>query len=203
MNNKYYLNYLIKSNTFPQSIYHAAKNKLVSQLITDMGQNARILDAACGAGNVTGQYANSHLLTGIDNQSSAIDYCKKNYSGEYILADLHDIPLPDNTFDLILFLDSIEHFIDPLNVLKELQRVLKPKGKILICTVNYANPLWTILENTWHRFMADSCKTYKEDVHPTRYTPKLLRQHCNTYFTMLEFEKKIMAMELFYIGSKI
>ena len=56
------------------------------------------------------------------------------------------LPFKDNTFDMVFFLEIIEHLIlDPVFVLKEIGRVLKPKG-ILICTTDNANSLIHLLK---------------------------------------------------------
>lgn len=202
-NTKYYFDYLKRTEKFPNSVYHKAKHNAVFKLLHSYEPGVKVLDAGCGIGQITGKYCKQYNITGIDEQSSAIEYCRRNYSGKYIKADLYDIPLEDNLFDVILFLDSIEHFTKPVLALKELHRVLKPGGKILICTINYSNPLWLILENTWHRFFAGNCKSYQKDVHPTRYTAKLLRKHCQGLFNEVYFEKRILKMELFYLGQKV
>ena len=199
---KYYFEYLKRTERFPQSVYHKAKHKMVCRMISSVSLGGKILDAACGIGNITGKYCNKYNITGIDEQTSALSYATQNYKGKYVHGSLYKLPFEDNSFDLILFLDAIEHFSDPVKALQELSRVLRPEGRILICTINYANPLWWILENTWHRFLAGNCKTYSREVHPTRYTEDLLRTHCAGLFEEDSLEKHIMKMELFYIGKK-
>lgn len=203
MTNSYYFDYLIRTEKFPQSIYHQAKRKTVKEILEKFPAGSKILDAACGVGNITAPYCNKYKIIGIDEQSSAIDYCKKNYQGEYYVNDLFNLKFESNSFELILFLDSIEHLKNPQPALIELQRVLKVGGKILICTINYANPLWFVLENTWHRFFAGSCRTYSADVHPSRYTARLLEKHCQGLFKKIFLKKKVLGMELFYYGEKL
>ena len=200
--NNYYFEYLKRTDSFPQSVYHKAKHQMVRSTFEKLKSKAKVLDAACGIGNITAAYCQDYDVIGIDEQPSAVEYCRKHAKGRYVHASLYDIPFEDNEFDCILLLDAIEHFTEPVLILKELNRVLKPGGKILICTVNYANPLWFILENTWHRFFGGNCKSYLKDVHPTRYTQKLLREHCSCLFEEEAFEKRILKMELFYIGRK-
>lgn len=200
---KYYLNYLKKTKKFPWSIYHQAKHDMVHKMFISLPKNSRVLDAACGIGHVTGEYCDQYAIYGIDIEASAIQQCRQNYSGDYRRASVYKIPFRNNFFNLILFLDSIEHLTKPVLALKELARVLKSNGKILICTVNYGSPFWLILENSWHRVFGGQCKPFLKDVHPTRYTDKLLRQHTDGLFKEINLEKQVLNMELFYIGKKM
>lgn len=200
--NKYYIEYLQKTDLFPQSIYHKAKHEMVKNMVCGLSGNAVILDAGCGIGNITKKYCRTYSVIGIDEQLSAVQYCKDTCSGRYAQASLDNLPFADNTFDLVLFLDAIEHLQNPISALEELQRVLKIGAAILVCTMNYSNPLWFILEHTWHRFCGGTCKPYSKNVHPTQYTEKMLRQHCNGLFEEVRLQKRIMGMELFYIGKK-
>jgi ubiquinone/menaquinone biosynthesis C-methylase UbiE len=199
---EYYFEYLKRTERFPQSLYHKAKHDMVSRMFKLLKPRALVLDAGCGIGNVTAKYCKDHFIVGIDEQPSSIEYCSKNCKGKYIQSSLYNIPFGDNVFDLILFLDVIEHLADPHIALRELARVLKPEGRILVCTMNYSSPFWLILEHTWHRFFGGRCKPYSRDVHPTPYTEKILRQHCNAFFKEIRLEKRIMGMELFYTGKK-
>jgi len=199
----YYLEYLKRTDRFPQSVYHKAKHEMVREAVSGLKPGARVLDAGCGIGHITAPYTDKYSLFGVDEQASAVQYCKEHWKGTYDQASLYKLPYEDNFFDLILFLDAIEHLDHPIDALRELARVLKPGGHILICTMSYSSPLWFILEHTWHRFFGGSCKPYSKDVHPTHYTKKILRDHCTGLFKEVSFRERIMKMELFYTGEKI
>jgi 2-polyprenyl-3-methyl-5-hydroxy-6-metoxy-1,4-benzoquinol methylase len=200
--NAYYIEYLKRTARFPQSIYHAAKHSMVRRVITALPRNSRILDAGCGIGHISEGYCGEYEIYGLDEQPEAIAYCRQHYHGTYTTGSLYATPFADDFFDAVLFLDAIEHLQQPIPALRELARILKPGGVILICTMNYASPLWFILEHTWHRFFGGTCKPYSKDVHPTPYTGKLLRQHCEGLFKEICIQKRIMGMELFYVGKK-
>jgi ubiquinone/menaquinone biosynthesis C-methylase UbiE len=199
---KYYLNYLKRTSRFPQSVYHRGKHEMVHQVFSFVPEGSRVLDAGCGVGHVTGPYCEKYTITGLDEQTSAVSYCRALWKGSYIQGSLYKIPFEDRSFDLVFFLDAIEHLSDPVTALRELARVMKPDAKILICTMNYSSPLWFILEHTWHRIAGETCKPYSKDVHPTPYTENLLRKHCAGIFEEIHIQYRIMRMELFLTGTK-
>ena len=55
-------------------------------------------------------------------------------SGADIIADAHHIPLPDNSESFILCTEMLEHMYDPKQAVAEMQRILKPGGKIILTT---------------------------------------------------------------------
>jgi len=56
-----------------------------------------------------------------------------------IVGDAHLIPFKDNSFDVILSGEIIEHLLNPLKFIREAKRVLKPQGVFIITTPNLAS----------------------------------------------------------------
>jgi len=50
-----------------------------------------------------------------------------------------ELPYQENYFDCITFIDVIEHLVDPFHILKEIKRVLKSDGTLIIGTANIAS----------------------------------------------------------------
>ena len=46
--------------------------------------------------------------------------------------DAHNLPFEDGSFDLVVSSDSLEHFHDPLMALREVKRVLKERGQLVV-----------------------------------------------------------------------
>lgn len=112
------------------------------QMLIEMAkvkEDDTVLDVACGPGMVTCEFARiaSHV-TGIDITEKMIEQAKKRQS-EFGLKNLSwDIgtvlPLPYalNTFSAVVTRYSFHHFLDPKAVLKEMCRVCRSGGVVLI-----------------------------------------------------------------------
>ena len=76
-------------------------------------------------------------------------------SDSVITGDLEKIEFPfePQIFDYILATDTLEHLVDPLNVLKRLKPLLKPQGIFIASVPNmrHIRALWHIaVEGDWH-----------------------------------------------------
>ena len=70
-----------------------------------------------------------------------------------IVADAHELPFDDETFEAVIAMNAFEHYREPHQVTAELHRVLKPGGRILVHTA-FMQPLH---ERPWHFF---NCTRY-------------------------------------------
>jgi len=92
---------------------------------------ALVLDA--GAGNQPYR----DLLSHTTYESADFEQVDKAYAKSTYICDLKAIPVENERFDYILFNQVMEHLPEPSDVLKELNRVLKPGGKLI-----YTAPLF-------------------------------------------------------------
>jgi ubiquinone/menaquinone biosynthesis C-methylase UbiE len=102
-------------------------------------KHAKILDLACGPGILSKTLAVEKKvwdIYGIDSSVEAIKLAKKNSKDlkntTFFLRDAVNTNFSDNWFDLIICKDSLHHFYKPEKILKELIRILKPKGLLLV-----------------------------------------------------------------------
>jgi ubiquinone/menaquinone biosynthesis C-methylase UbiE len=118
--------------------------RLVREYIGDVSAR-RVLEIACGRGGYTAELARRGALTiGCDFSSSAIHAAQEKLrasSGSALLsqADAQRLPFRDCCFDLILSCETIEHVPDVCAALREMHRVCKPGGRLLLTTPNYLN----------------------------------------------------------------
>lgn len=112
------------------------KRRLEATIKREFDNGARLLHAGCGSGQVdSGLHAHAKI-TAIDISPSALSiYRRHNPQAEQVKhASIFDLPFPDQSFDGAYNLGVVEHFHkDELaRAFKELGRVLKPRGKIVV-----------------------------------------------------------------------
>lgn len=99
-----------------------------------------VLDIASGSGYGTKILAESaKFVYGVDVNEAAVNYSKKKYASkniEYLVGDGESIPLKDNSVDVVITFETIEHIKNYSKFLDEVARVLKPDGLAIVSTPN-------------------------------------------------------------------
>ena len=103
---------------------------------------ARILDAGCGSGRNMLELARHGEVTGVELSPTSVRLARERDVGEVLEGSVLDIDLPEGSFDLTVSLDVIEHLEDDVAALRELRRVTKPGGALLV-TVPAYQWLWS------------------------------------------------------------
>lgn len=93
----------------------------------------RVLEIGVGQGQFVkkiAQYRPELKLYGVDISVNAIEALKKSNKiiGDFRVAQAESLPFPDDYFDVVVMIDVLEHVINPGDALKEIKRVLNPKG---------------------------------------------------------------------------
>jgi uncharacterized protein YbaR (Trm112 family)/SAM-dependent methyltransferase len=102
----------------------------------------RILDVGCGDGAATAllaERAHGHTVVGADWSQMALERARRR--GLTLLRASLDgcgLPIPDQSLDVVVFSEVIEHLVDTDAALDELVRVLRPGGSLLLSTPNLA-----------------------------------------------------------------
>jgi ubiquinone/menaquinone biosynthesis C-methylase UbiE len=101
-------------------------------------KNKIVLDIACGAGYGSFELkkAGAKKVFGGDISKEAVDFANQNYKLKdlsFQVMDCVKIPIKDNSIDVLVSFETIEHIPNYLGFLKEVKRVLK-KGGLFICS---------------------------------------------------------------------
>ena len=115
---------------------HEEKTTLLKEFIQRLPDDAHVLDVACGPGLEAGFLVKKGItVTGIDVAKEVIQYAKTNVpAATFHVMDCHELAFPDGTFHGVLSLAGIVCLRkeNVLHVLREMHRVLKISGTLLI-----------------------------------------------------------------------
>jgi SAM-dependent methyltransferase len=96
------------------------------------------LDVGCGEGRFCRALKERNIpIIGIDPTKQLIERAKElDPFGDYRLASAEELPFPDETFDLVISYLTLIDIADFREALREMARVLKPDGTLLIANLN-------------------------------------------------------------------
>ncbi len=110
-----------------------------------------MLDAGCGSGRTLADLVAYGTVSGIELNEDAADVARSRGHGEVRVGRLEELPWPDASFDLITCLDVIEHTPDDRTALRELHRVCRPGGWLLVTVPAYP-ALWSLHDEANHHY---------------------------------------------------
>ena len=124
--------------------WYRGRRRIIDVLMRrlELPPGAKILDAGCGSGRNMVEFARVGTVTGVEISDASIARARERGIGEVVQSSITELPLPDDRFDVAVCLDVIEHIEDDLRALRELRRVVRPGG-ILLVTVPAYQWLWS------------------------------------------------------------
>jgi len=121
--------------------------KLVLEYLVPV-EGKRVLEVACGRGGFSRLLAaRGASVCGADFSLAALEIAQRRIRGNGLTlarlalaqADSQRLPFADNSFDVIISCETIEHVPDPPAALKEMARVCRTGGLLYLTTPNYLN----------------------------------------------------------------
>jgi ubiquinone/menaquinone biosynthesis C-methylase UbiE len=130
-------------------------------------ENGQIADVGCGTGGMAAKLTDKFVVTGLDYSPEALAFCRERDMERVARADAANIPLADDSVDIVLLLDVLYHggVPDRGKVLQEAKRILRPGGVIIINVPAYQ---WLysshdVAVHTAHRFTRGEMNTLLKD----------------------------------------
>lgn len=94
--------------------------------------SSQVLSIGCGPGVEMEFLENYGKVTGLDSSEEMLNYCKEKGITNVVSGRAQQLPFPENSFDCVVALDVLEHIEDDSSAIKEIRRVLKNGGAVLI-----------------------------------------------------------------------
>lgn len=142
--------YAVEAEVEATHWWFTERRRLFGRLIKRMAlpANARILDVGTSTGTNLRMLRDLGFTRyeGLDSSEQAVRWCAKKGFGKVTMGNVCELPFPDQSFDLILATDVIEHVDDDMTALCEIRRVLKPGGCVLV-TVPAFMALWGLQDD--------------------------------------------------------
>ena len=128
-----------------------------------LAPQAKLLDAGCAAGAMAIELAKAGMtqVDAVDFSPTALRFAHENATRYGVVSQIRFIEskleqlddIADNTYDVIVSADVIEHIVEPRLFVREMQRVCKPGGVILIETPNTL-----FRQHRWYRHIDAACQ---------------------------------------------
>ncbi len=153
-------------------------------------KGGRLLEIGSSTGEFLAVAKSSFKVTGVeaDRASCAVAQAR---GLDCFNGTLFDARLPASHFDLVTLYHVIEHFPNPQEILREIHRILWPKGWVVIETPNIANVWYKLLGARWRQFIPD---------HRFFFTPDTIKRSClDNGFEVVAIDsvRKAMSVRLF------
>jgi ubiquinone/menaquinone biosynthesis C-methylase UbiE len=107
---------------------NASIREWVTKTAGETGAGERVLDAGSGQ-CIYREYFRHARYTGVDFASGETNW---DYSGLDVIARLEALPFGDQVFDTVLCTQVLEHLAEPEEVLRELLRLTRPNGRLML-----------------------------------------------------------------------
>ena len=147
-------------------VFTALWSKYVDLLT--LSASSRLLEVGCGTGNVLRSIALRKGgwvgdMVGVEQCEAFIDAARRFAIQEGVadqiefrVGDAHGLDFPASTFDIVIANTVISHVTDPLTVLDEMSRVVKPNGTLVIFDGDYASLTYAYPDHGFGRRMDDA-----------------------------------------------
>jgi len=117
--------------------WYVGRRRIIESFVTRICRELqtsepRILDVGCGTGANLKMLAAFGAAEGVDISQQALEFCRERGLNNVRFGEAEALPYDAESFDVVTALDVIEHLDDDRAGLREINRVLRPGGYVLL-----------------------------------------------------------------------
>jgi SAM-dependent methyltransferase len=117
--------------------WYTGRRKILAEFVEEICRHVtdrrpRILDVGCGTGANLLMLSKYGEAEGVDVSEDALAFCRERGLEKVRLGAGEELPYENGTFDLVTAFDVVEHMDDDLAGLREMRRVLRRGGRVLL-----------------------------------------------------------------------
>jgi SAM-dependent methyltransferase len=129
--------------------WRTAQNS-AAHLVPHLRAGQSLLDVGSGPGTITADLADlvaPGRVTALEATEEALaltaaELDRRGVAADLVVGDVHDLPFPDDAFDVVHAHQVLQHVADPVLALRELRRVCRPGGTVAVRDSDYAGFTW-------------------------------------------------------------
>jgi 2-polyprenyl-3-methyl-5-hydroxy-6-metoxy-1,4-benzoquinol methylase len=130
--------------------WHRQRAQPILDLLKPYQKLGALLEVGCAAGFFLKIAAENGWTTqGVEIMSPAVEYARNTLQIDVFEGDLAQGHFPDESFDVVVMIETVEHLLDPAATLSEAYRLLRPGGAIWITVPNLRSIMLPMLGVNW------------------------------------------------------
>lgn len=155
-----------------------------------------LLEVGCGNGEKLGILQDlGWQVEGVDFDPAAVENAKKKGLTVH-LGTLEKQQFPSGHFDVVVMSHLIEHVHDPMSLLDECRRIIRPGGRLVVITPN--------AESLWSRFFKQSCLSVDPPRHLHLFTlPSIKALVINAGFCVRNISTTVNGADALFSHSRL
>ncbi|MFX1252638.1 MAG: class I SAM-dependent methyltransferase [Promethearchaeota archaeon] len=186
---------------YGQSSFYFTYHIAIELLKQKVDPGKKILDIGCSGGLIRKYLLEEGVdleYYGLDLIFEALRSNKRHHIDVKLFnASATELPFQDETFEYIISCETLEHIPDTITTLKEIFRVLKPQGRVVLSVPNYGNPALAAIAKFYRVFLKNPHFAMGEQVFEHHFTTEYL----DNLFQKLSF-RIIDSIGAHYVPNK-
>ncbi|MFX0136758.1 MAG: class I SAM-dependent methyltransferase [Candidatus Hodarchaeota archaeon] len=176
-------------------------HKINGQYIDEIFYNAkgRVLDIGCWNGYLLLPLRKKGCeVYGIETNPKYVDVCQQ-LGLNVFCGTLKDARFPDQFFDTVIMSQVVEHLASPKETMREIKRILRSEGKVLVFCPNAESYLSKFFGKYWHgwhipfHFYAFTKKTIQRLAKETGFVEKRIRAVTPDHFFIISLKSYLFG----------